>query len=177
MSEVRDDDPSVNRGPVIQEGGIQDKGTGKFLMRFESLLDSTDSKDNNKPVFHLPSKEPQIAPSLITTRDTATTQTPAAAMIAAARTETQNAASAVQRITAATTTESPIAATAAQASTAEDKTPEFIDPSMPSPRGSEKLCSAITKEQAKEKVKERCTVQKRCASKGDPQHTLPCSQR
>ena len=71
MSEVIDDDPSVN--PVIQEGGIQDKGTGKFLMRFESLLDSTDSKDNNKPVFHLPSIEPQIAPSLITTRDTATT--------------------------------------------------------------------------------------------------------
>jgi hypothetical protein len=49
----------------------------------------------------------------------ATTQTPAATMIVAARTETQNAATAAQGVAAGTTTESPIAATAAQASTAE----------------------------------------------------------
>jgi hypothetical protein len=162
MSEVIDDDLSVNRGRVIQEGGIRgirDPETGEFLVRFEALSDTTDSEDeDNEPVFHSPIKEPRIAPLLITTRDTATTQTPATATIVAARTETQNAASAAQGIAAATTTESPIAAIAAQASTAEDETPEFIDPSMPSPRGSQKR-SAQPSSKSKQKKKLRRDAQ------------------
>jgi hypothetical protein len=123
MPDVVHDDPGVNRGLVFQAGGIQDKATGNFVTRFESLSDFSDSKDNNQPVFHLPIKEQRIAPLLITTRDTATMQTLAAPTIVAARTETQNAASAAQGIAAATRTESPIASKAPQASTAEDKTP------------------------------------------------------
>jgi hypothetical protein len=130
------DDPSVNSGPVMQEGSMEYKGPGEFLLRLQAGQDrsnnSNNSKDNNKPVFHPPIKERQIAPLLITTTDIATKQTPAAATILAARTETQNAATAAQGVAAATT-ERPIAATAAQASTAEG-TPQFMDLSMPSPR-------------------------------------------
>jgi hypothetical protein len=158
MSEGIEDDPSVNPVLVFQEGGIQDKGTGNFLVRFESLSDSTDTKDDDEPVLHSPIKVPRIAPLLITTRDTATRQTPAAATIVAARTETQNAASAAQGIAAATTTESPTAATAAQASTTEDETPEFIDPSTPLPRGSQKG-SAQPSSTSKQKKKLRKDAQ------------------
>ena len=150
MSEVIDDDPSVN--PVIQEGGrpirgIRDTETGEFLVRFEALSESTTEDSEDDDEFHSPIKEPRIAPPPITTRDTATTQTPATATIVAARTET---------IAAATTTESPIAATTAQASTAEDETPE--DPSTPSPRGSQKR-SAQPSSKSKQKKKLRRDAQ------------------
>ncbi len=37
------DDPSVNRRLVFQDGGIQDKATGNFVVRFVSLLESTET--------------------------------------------------------------------------------------------------------------------------------------
>jgi hypothetical protein len=101
MSEVIDDDPSVN--PVIQEGGrpirgIRDTETGEFLVRFEALSESTSTEDSeDHDEFHSPIEEPRIAPPPITTRDTATTQTPATATIVAARTETIAAATTTER--------------------------------------------------------------------------------
>ncbi len=134
--------PSVNSGRVMQEGSMEDEeGFGKILQRLQAQQDgsnsSNNSEDDNEQEFHSPIKEPQTAPLLATTTDIASTQTPAAATIVAARIENQNAATAAQGDTAATATDSPIAATAAQASTAEG-TPEFIDQSTPPPSGSQK---------------------------------------
>jgi hypothetical protein len=146
MSEAVDD-PSVNRGRVMQEGSLEDEGLGEFLQRIrvqaeeDSSHNSNNSEDEDEQEFHSPLKEPQTAPLLATTTDIAATQTPAAATIVAARTETQNAATAAQGVAAATTTESPIAATAAQASTAEG---EFIDLSTPPSRGSQKRSAQPT---------------------------------
>jgi hypothetical protein len=133
---------SVNSGCVMQEGSMEaEKGLGEILQRLQAQQDgsnsSNNSEDDDEQEFHSPIKEQQTAPLLATTTDIATTQTPAAATIVAARIENQNAATAAQGDTAATATDSPIAATAAQASTAEG-TPDFIDQSTPPPRGSKK---------------------------------------
>jgi hypothetical protein len=161
---------------------MKDGGLGKFLQKLQAGQDSSNnsnnSEDDSEQEFHSPIKEPRIAPALLaTTTDIATTHTPAAAMIVAARPETQNAATSSARGCSCYNNREP---NSCYSSTSfyrrgDTRIHRFI---YDTTKGlTEMLCSAIFKEQAKEKVKERCTVQKRCRRKGDPQHTLPCSPR
>jgi hypothetical protein len=69
MSEAVDD-PSVNRGRVMQEGRMEDEGLGDFLLRLQAGQDnssnnsnnSNNSDDDDEQEFHSPLKEPQTAP-------------------------------------------------------------------------------------------------------------------